>query len=407
MKPRLAFVVQRYGLEVNGGAELYCRQVSERLTSYYEVEVITTCAIDHVTWRNEYPPGVQELNGVTVRRFSVDRPRHPRFFYHLSRLTYAWRTKRGFLRHLQPFLEERWMRAQGPYSSTLLRHLSQHQEDYHVLIFFTYLYCTTYYGLPRVASRALLVPTAHDEPPIYLGLFRKIFTAPRGILYNTVEERNFVQELFGNRDLPSEVVGVGIEVPPTTDETLFRKKFALCDPYLLYVGRIEVSKGCAQLFDWFISRRRRLPPEMKLVLVGKAIMPLPTHPDIIPAGFLSEEEKWAAISEAFAVVVPSPYESLSMSLLEAWACGKPALVNGRCAVLKAHCLRSNAGLYYENENEFFACFDFLMNHPEEARQMGLNGQAYVRANYGWEQVKAKYEQAVAWVFKPLSASVHG
>jgi glycosyltransferase involved in cell wall biosynthesis len=146
---------------------------------------------------------------------------------------------------------------------------------------------------------------------------------------------------------------------------------------------------------------------MKLVLVGKAIMPLPTHPDIIPAGFLSEEEKWAAISEAFAVVVPSPYESLSMSLLEAWACGKPALVNGRCAVLKAHCLRSNAGLYYENENEFFACFDFLMNHPEEARQMGLNGQAYVRANYGWEQVKAKYEQAVAWVFKPLSASVHG
>jgi len=397
MKPRLAFVVQRYGLEVNGGAELYCRQVSERLTSYYEVEVITTCAIDHVTWRNEYPPGVQELNGVTVRRFSVDRPRHPRFFYHLSRLTYAWRTKRGFLRHLQPFLEERWMRAQGPYSSTLLRHLSQHQEDYHVLIFFTYLYCTTYYGLPRVASRALLVPTAHDEPPIYLDIFRKVFNTPRGILYNTLEEQEFVHHLFANHHVSNEVVGVGIERPPEVNPSLFRNKVGLDGPYLLYAGRIEESKGCNDLLRWFLPRKSHLPENLKLVLIGKAVMSLPTHPSLVTPGFVSEEEKWAALAGAFAVVVPSPYESLSLTLLEGWACGKPAIVNGRCTVLKGHCLRSQAGLYYENEEEFIGCLKFLLRHPEKARRMGENGQAYVQANYRWESVIAKYQQAIARV----------
>ena len=397
MKPCLAFVVQRYGLEVNGGAELLCRQVAERLTSLYDVEVLTTCAIDYATWRNEYPPGIQELNGVTVRRFTVDRERHPRFFYHLSRLTYQQRTQKGPLNVFRHPLEERWMRAQGPCSNDLLCYLQNHQEDYRAFFFFTYLYWTTYYGLPLVASRALLVPTAHDEPPIYLDLFRKIFTAPRGFLYNTLEERDFVQALFANQNIPSDVAGVGIEVPSQIKEKTFRNKWGLDEPYLLYLGRIEESKGCDYLIRWFLSGRQHLPVNMKLVLAGRSTMPLPSHPDLIFTGFISEEEKWSAIAGAYAIIVPSPYESLSMTLLEAWAFGKPTLVNGRCAVLKAHCLRSNAGLYYDTDEQFFACLEFLHRHPEQARQMGANGQAYVHANYGWDRVLDKYRQAIAWV----------
>lgn len=71
---RVALVVQRYGLEVNGGAELLCRMIAERLASRHSVEVLTTCAVDYVTWKNEYAPGLAEVNGIPVRRFRVDRP---------------------------------------------------------------------------------------------------------------------------------------------------------------------------------------------------------------------------------------------------------------------------------------------------------------------------------------------
>jgi glycosyltransferase involved in cell wall biosynthesis len=405
LKP-IAFVVQRYGLEVNGGAELHCRQVAERLAEHHEIEVLTTCAIDYSTWRNEYPQGRQGLNGVTIRRFPVDRERNPRYFYRLSVITYAQQKKKGVPGIFRNRLEERWMRAQGPYSSGLFRYLRQHQDDYRAFIFFTYLYCTTYYGLPLAASKALLVPTAHDEPPIYLDLFRKVFTAPRGILYNTFEERNLVQGLFGNQDISSEVVGLGIEVPSRIDETRVRSKFGLEGPYLLYLGRIEESKGCDELIRWFFSERNRFSAKFKLALVGRAVMPLPSDPDIVVTGFVSDEEKWSAIAGAFAIVVPSPYESLSMTLLEGWACGKPALVNGRCAVLKAHCLRSQAGLYYENQEEFWGALEYLQAHSDQAQKMGANGRAYVRANYTWERVLAKYQQALAWLGNSDSDGSH-
>lgn len=397
MKPRLGFVVQRYGSEVNGGAELLCRQVAERLVVRYDVEVLTTCAIDYSTWRNAYPPGRQELNGVKILRFPVDLERNPRFFYRLSLVTYAQRNKKVVPRFFKNQLEECWMRAQGPYSSGLLHHLRQHQNGYRALIFFTYLYCTTYYGLPLAAQRALLVPTAHDEPPIYLDIFRKVFTAPRGILYNTFEERDFVQGLFANQHIPSDVAGLGIEIPSRIEEKTFSNKYGLEGPYLLYLGRIEESKGCDELIRWFLSWRNNLPTQLKLVLVGRSIMPLPSDPDLVVTGFVSDEEKWSAIAGAFAMVIPSPYESLSLTLLEGWACGKPALVNARCAVLKAHCLRSRAGLYYSNREEFMGGLEYLHDHSESAQRMGANGKAYVQANYTWDRVLPKYDRALAWV----------
>jgi glycosyltransferase involved in cell wall biosynthesis len=397
MKDRIALVVQRYGQEVNGGAELLCRQVAEHLAPLYDVEVLTTCAIDHVTWRNEYPSGLSTLHGVTIRRFPVDYERNPHFFHRLSFLTYDSGRIKGPRRIFQKFIEQRWMRSQGPFSSELFRYLGQHKADYCAFIFFTYLYCTTYYGLPKVVSRAILVPTAHDEPPIYLTLFREIFTSPRVILYNTIEERSMVQGLFSNDNIPNLVVGLGIDPPKLPDVNGFRCKYGINEPYLLYVGRIEEAKGCDELLRWYLAGSDRWNPPFKLVMVGRATMPLPNHPRLIVTGFVSEEERWAALAGASVVIVPSMYDSLSMTLLEAWACGKPALVNGRCSVLKGHCLRSQAGLYYENEEEFVGGLRFLLWHPEKVRRMGENGQAYVQANYRWESVIAKYQQAIAWV----------
>ena len=71
---------QRYGLEVNGGSELYSRQIAERLKAKYEVEVLTSCAVEYVKWQNYYKEGVEDINGVTVRRFKTVHERIPKIF---------------------------------------------------------------------------------------------------------------------------------------------------------------------------------------------------------------------------------------------------------------------------------------------------------------------------------------
>jgi hypothetical protein len=78
--PRIAFVIERYGLDVVGGAEHYCREVAERLAQLYPVEVLTTCALHYDRWANHYPAGREELNGVGVERFPVAVERAPDVF---------------------------------------------------------------------------------------------------------------------------------------------------------------------------------------------------------------------------------------------------------------------------------------------------------------------------------------
>lgn len=375
-------MIQRYGEEVNGGAELHCRQVAERLSKYFEVEVITTCAIDYVTWKDEYPPVQEVLNGVTINRFTVDTPRNSGRFNKFSEKIFGKpHTKND---------EIRWMELQGPYSTPLLEFITDNKDKYDSFIFFTYLYCTTYFGLPLVKDKAILVPTAHDEPPIYLGIFNELFQMPEYIVYNTEWEKNFIQLKFKNTHISNDVVGVGIDPIQNLCPDDFEEKYILDGRFLLYVGRIDESKGCKVLFDYFLKYKKSHKNELKLVLVGKPVMNIPISKDIISLGFVTDEDKHDAISACEILINSSPFESLSMVLLEAWSLNKPTLVNGDCGVLKDHCKLSNGGLYYLNYAEFEACLDLMLENNELCARMGENGRRYVEENYGWDLVEEKY-----------------
>ncbi|OLN32161.1 glycosyltransferase family 4 protein [Desulfosporosinus metallidurans] len=384
---RIAIVVQRYGLEVNGGSELYCRQIAERLVKFYEVEVLTTCAIDYVTWRNEYSQGAEVMNRVTVRRFKTDRERVPSDFDRSSRKIFS--SKSMFSEGLA------WQQEQGPVSTDLLHYLEEHKGSYYVVIFMTYLYATTYFGLHIAPERSILIPTAHDEPPIHLNIFNSLFHLPRVILFLTEEEKKFVQTKFKNSYISSLTVGLGVECPSKKILPNFRKKYGIADRFVLYVGRIDESKGCGQLFDFFLryvneGNRKGL----KLVLIGKPVFKIPKDPRIISLGFLSDEDKFAAIESADLIVNPSQYESLSMILLEAFSMDTPVLVNGNCEVLKGHCLRSNGGLFYENYVEFCETLDYLLDHDRIRLGMGQNGRQYVERNYQWAVIEDKFRSAI-------------
>ncbi|MBA2432449.1 MAG: glycosyltransferase, partial [Chthoniobacterales bacterium] len=325
---RVAFVVQRCGTEVNGGAEAHCLQIAQRMSAHWQTEVLTTCALDYMTWENHYPPGPQMLGGTTIRRFAVDRPRDVESFNRLSGELHA-RLESSTIEE-----QENWMRAQGPISSPLLDYLISEQQGYDAFVFFGYLYATTHFGLPLVQEKALLAPLAHDEWPIYFRMWDDFFARPRRFIFNTRAERQFLRRRFPQLSLDGPVVGVGIEPPARVQPQAFARKYGLRDPFLLYVGRIDASKGCAEMFEWFVRFRSTTRAPRKLVLIGSEVLPVPFHDDIIYLGFVEEAEKWNAMAACDWLLVPSPHESLSMVLLETWAVGRPAIVNAQAEVLK-------------------------------------------------------------------------
>jgi glycosyltransferase involved in cell wall biosynthesis len=383
---KVAFVVQRCGLEVNGGAESLCLQIAQRMAAFWTTEILTTCALDYMTWENFYSEGVEQIGSTIVRRFPVDRPRDVPAFDKLSAELLS-RSNEATLAE-----QETWMRAQGPISTPLLEYLRANKESYDAFIFFGYLYATTYLGLPLVRDRAWLEPLAHDEWTIYFSMWDSFFSLPAGFIFNTAAERNFSQRRFPKSPLAGPVAGVGIEPPTKIDVLAFKARYHLTAPFLLYVGRIDESKGCAAMFQYFIRWKQNVGAPHQLVLLGKEVMPVPFHDDIIHLGFVSEEEKWAAMKACDWLLMPSPHESLSMALLETWSVGRPALVNAECEVLVTHCQESHGGLWYRSFEEWRAALAIV----DEATKsiLGQQGQAYVKQRYSWNRIEAAYLGAV-------------
>ena len=391
---KLAVVVQRYGTEVVGGAELHARWIAQRLATRHQVEVLTTCAADYLTWENVYPPGPTSVAGVPVLRFPVSRRRTPKGIDRLaSRVHFAEHTDRE---------ELLWMDEHGPVTPALLDHLRAHQRDYDALLFFSYRYWTSVHGLQVAPRKSLLVPTAEEDPTLRLRMFRPFFNLPAAYAFNSPEERELILKAAGAQSLPGEIVGVGIEGDPTEPVLEVRRKLDLLGDYIVYVGRIEREKGCARLFDLFLRFVQERQPHLRLVLVGKPVLPIPDHPNVTHLGVLSDAEKLATLRGSLLLVHPSPFESLSMSLLEAWMMERPALVNGKCAVLRGQVQRANGGLYYATDEEFGETLSWLLAHPQEAGVMGRQGRAYFERNYAWDVVMEKYDRLLASLAGPSS-----
>jgi glycosyltransferase involved in cell wall biosynthesis len=356
--------------------------VAEHLKKHVEVEVLTTKAADYLTWRDSYGRDVEGINGITVRRFPVVRPRNPERF---------GRLQERLLRHGHGEADElRWLDEEGPRSPALIQHIKDRRDDFDYFIFFSYRYYHSYWGIKAVPRKSILVPTAERDPVVGLGIFRDLFRAPRAIIYNSVEERKMINDISRNEHVPGDVVGVGTEISAGFSGEAFRRKHNLPGPVILYLGRIDENKGCHQLFEYFTRYKGDSGADVKLVLAGTTVLQIPSHRDILYPGFMGEDEKFDALDGADLLVMPSFYESLSMVVLEAWALGKPVLANSLCDVLKGQCLRSNGGLYYENYPEFREALSLLLGSPRLRRILGENGRRYFNTHYSWEIIENKY-----------------
>lgn len=383
-KKKICFVIQRYGLEVNGGAEAYCRELAEKLLALYDVSVFTTRAIDYMTWCDEYPAGRQELNGVHVHRYPVEHPRRQAIFDELN-----GRFLKGALQG--PQAENGWFQEQGPYSPALLDALRRHHDDYDVFVMCTYLYYQTVYGTALVRDKAILIPMTHDEPYLQFGRVKALFRQPRAFLYLTEEERDLVQRRMHTEKIPYAVGGAGVDLPADISAARFRAKYGLGGtPYVIYVGRIDEGKGCDVMFRYWQAYRESHPGPLKLVLMGKPVIPVPQRDDLLSLGFVSEQDKFDGMAGARFLLLPSRFESLSIVVLESMLLGVPVLVNGACAVLRGHCRKSNAGLYYENYAQFAAATDRLLGDETLYTALCANAPRYVQRDYRWDAITKRF-----------------
>lgn len=380
----IGFLVPRYGLEIIGGAEFGARMLAEHLAADgCQVEVFTSRGLEARTWADSYPEGTVAINGVTVHRFSAG-PRHPDFD-ELSQpvLSDPARTSMAVAEH--------WIDLQGPVIPGALD--AAEASDADVIVAYPYLYWPTVAGVRRLGRRIVLQAAAHDEPPIRLPVFKTVFAANGGMVFQTNAERRLVERLFpAGLTTPQAIIGLGVE-PAPGDPGVARTALGLGDrPYVVCVGRVDEHKGTTILAEWWAAYKARRPGPLALVYAGPIADPPPPHADLIVAGPVDEEVKWGALRGATALVQPSPFEAFSLVLVEGWSVGTPALVNAFCGPTAEHCALSGGGIAFDGYAMFEAALDALVADPDLGARLGANGTAYVDRLFRWPALTTRYRR---------------
>lgn len=409
---KVAIIAQRYGNEVNGGAEYHARILAEQLAHKYDITVLTTTAIDyHSGWQNHYPQGETNINGIKVIRFPTIQLRPKKFrkarrailkqkkyFKYLKFLGLYDFCERHFnITQISPKDIQNWIIAQGPYCPDLMSFLKRYKEEYDVFIFFTYLYYPTVVGMPLVKEKALFIPTAHDEPLLYTPPYENLFSIPQFIMYNTESEKKLVENHFKNCCSNSDVAGVGIEKVEINQHYTPPPELKYDAPYFVYIGRIDTHKGCDELVKYFSLFSSKYP-DIKLVMIGKDCIGIPPNEQIILTGFINEEDKYYLLRNSLGLILPSQYESLSLVTLEAMISGKIPIVNGKCDVLKQHIDKSQAGFYYTDYTSFEKALEKVLQLSESERtSINNKAQQYVKYFYSWDKVLEKFDNAFLFI----------
>lgn len=384
-KPTVAFVIQRYGPMVAGGAESVARSLAKRMSACWNVEVLTTCAEDYMTWADVYPAGTTQDGAVTVRRFPVPKPRDPEPFG-------IWCGKIEHTPEQVPRAEaEAWMRAQGPDCPGIRNWLKLHCDGYAAVLCFTYLYTSSYDALLAAPKgKRVVVPFAHQEWPIRLNIWPEWFAAADRIVYSAEEEQTLVEGLFPAVAGRGQVLGQGFDPCLPGNAPRFRVKTGISREFLLYLGRIDRNKGINELLEMHAWQRERDPLAPDLVLIGKDALNPPPRPGVHLLGFVDEQTKADALAACRALINPSANESLSLALLEAWDAGKPTIANGHCEVMVGQSRRSGGGLWYHDRFEYAAAWHVLRASPPDATGAGR----WARQRYAWDRIIAGYQALV-------------
>ncbi len=392
---KLAFVPPRFGASVLGGSEAVSREAAFGFARRgYDVEIVTTCALDHYSWENELPEGVSEEDGLLVRRFPVLR--HPSRAALKAQLSVQY----GRIPDLDHQVS--WLGFQFG-SPRMFEYLLRHGQRYDAVVFSPYLFWSTSVCLPFLAERAVVIPCLHDEPYARLDVLRPVLACPALVWFLSAPEHHLGHRL-GPVARRHSVTGAGVPVPSGYDPAGFMERHELARPFVLYAGRREEGKGSAWLFEAFTAAVAEGGLDLDLVCIGKGEpggrhdLPRGSESRVIDLGFVSDEERNNAFAAATAYVQPSRVESFSRTIMEAWLAGTPVIAPERSDVVTWHCRRSGGGLLFSDGAELAQRLHLVARKPDLASELAEAGRRYVIENYTWETVLDRMEASLRTTF---------
>jgi glycosyltransferase involved in cell wall biosynthesis len=388
---RLAIVAPRYGPGIVGGAETLCRDHAERLRAAgHDVEVLTTCARDHFTWRNELPAGRTVIDGVTVHRYPVTITKD-----WATVTTLHARLDAGF--RLDEAAERRWVENTG-YSEPLLAGIAEAAQRVDAVLFAPYLFASTVFGARVAPERSLIIPCLHDEAYARFGIVQETLRGAAGLIFNSAPERDLARALLGDTLPDNRVVGVGFDEPGALDPDAWRQRTHIDGDIVSYAGRREIAKNFPLLLEWMTAYNQSLsrcgPATLAAMGSGDIRAPRSARRVVRDLKFAPQHDKLQAFAASVATAQLSLNESFSYVLMESWLAGTPVLVHADCAVTRAHCEESGGGLWVREAETFAEALDRLRRDPALRARLAASGGRYVRTHYSWPAVLARLEGAV-------------
>ena len=389
-KGRLAFVTPRYGDGVVGGSESVLREAAQGLVQRgWDVEILTTCAIDHHTWANAHPPGEFVEEGVRVRRFPTVHDGDK-----LMRDTIEGRIQLGL--PVTPDEQRLWLNGTFRVPD-LFHHLLVHASSYRAIVLSPYLFWTTVSCAVVAPERTIVMPCLHDEHYAYLEIVRPVLSDVAQVWFLSEPERDLGRRLVGEELAPHVVTGAGVHVFDAGDPEKGRELARTSRPFVYYGGRREGGKGWYDLLGAFTRAVLEYGADIDLVTTGVG----PVEPSPIVAervhdlGLVPYEDLRHVFAAAAAYVQPSKNESFSRVIMESWLAGTGVVANAASAVVAWHCERSGAGITYADPDELVQAMVLLGERPDVLRSLAPGGREYVLREYTWPVVLDRMEAALA------------
>jgi glycosyltransferase involved in cell wall biosynthesis len=417
---KFAFVTARYGADITTGPDHACRVLAEQVSSRHDVDVLTTCARNPQSWKNEFSEGTDRVRGTLVRRFSVSQSRDEQAFSQFSARVLAGPRTRAD--------ELEWLRRAGPWSAGLIDFIRRQHKSYDVLVFFSLCSPVTVAAATLAPERTIVFPYLQLQPALRFDVGAEILSAVRGVGLVSGTERQLLRSYMRVTPQHDEVVGIGIDPSPeqsyprhqqdpadvvADDEATaaggedggpasylegrgipFRRRHRLYGPFALYGGRVEPDNGCEEMLDYFDTYAAS-DGDTTLALMGVKMMQVPEERYIRLAGVLPERQRMIACEAADVTIAPSADDLVSQPLLESLAVGTPVLASARNSAAVEHCRRANAGLYYSNRGEFVEALRLMMTNSRLRSRLGENGRNYIRQNFRWDAVLGRFDRLVS------------